>query len=265
MLARLPDTITRRVAVVLGASGSGRQLLSALQPLLGKDWEIDLQGVFIEDDELQQAATLPFSKELCRLTLSVSAIKNTRFERTMALRTRAAQRSIAGLAHRMGISHSFHTLRGSTISLLRETVGSADITIFEPPGIFAATPVAPPAYTQPSQPRIVVVIDLATGAEALTATKILARGNTHRISVLLKATSPTEFDALNRLVSDLMPGYPGSIRLLHSPDVRHLIEVTRSERADLLVLGAGDDLLKPQSLKSLLQHLHCPICMVRRW
>jgi len=73
MPVKLPDAVTRRVAVILGTSGSGQQLLNFLQPLLGKDTEIDLQGVFIEDDALQRAAALPF-KELCRLTLSVREI-----------------------------------------------------------------------------------------------------------------------------------------------------------------------------------------------
>ena len=229
----LPDTATRRVAVVLGTRGSGQHLLNVLQPLLGKDTEIDLQGVFIEDDELQRAVALPFSKELCRLTLSVREIQSARFERTIALQTRTAHRAIAGLARRMGVSHTFHKVRGSTISLLRETAYSADITIFEPLRIFAALPIAPPLHARRSQQRIIVAVD-----------------------------DPATLDRLN---SELLLSDPAPILLLPGSGIQNLIATARAERADMLVLGASEELLKPESLRSLMEQLRCPICLVRQW
>ena len=64
MLPNNPDTTTQQVAVILNTSGSGRPLLNILQQLLGEDTETQLHGVFIEDDELQRVAALPFVKEL---------------------------------------------------------------------------------------------------------------------------------------------------------------------------------------------------------
>jgi len=235
MLAKLPDTGRRRIAVVLGTSGSGQPLLDVLRPLLGKDTEINLQGVFVVDDELQKAAALPFAKELCRLTLSVHEIHSARFERSIALRTRTARRAIAGLALHTGIPHTFRKVRGSTISLLRETVHSADITVFEPLRIFTAPPVAPPEPAYRSQQRIVI------------------------------AAAPTELDALNRMISDLLPADPARILLSPGSGVQYLAAAARAERADMLVLGASEELLRPESLRSLLEQLHCPICLVRRW
>ncbi len=232
MPARLPDTVTQRVAVVLGTGSSSQQLLNVLQPLLGKDTEIDLQGVFIEDDALQRAAALPF-KELCRLTLSVREIHSDQFERTITLQTRTARRAIAGLAQRMGVSHTFRKVRGSTISLLRETAYSADITIFEPLRIFAASPIAPPLHTRRSQQRIIVAVD-----------------------------DPATLDRLN---SELLLSDPAPILLLPGSGIQNLIATARAERADMLVLGASEELLKPESLRSLMEQLRCPICLVRQW
>jgi hypothetical protein len=236
------DTVTRRIAVVLGTSGA------------------------IEDDELQRVAALPFVKELCRLTLSVREIHSAQFERTIALRTRTARRAIARLALRMGVPHTFRKVRGSTVSLLRETVDSADITVFEPLRIFAAPSIAPPVHTRRSQQRIVVhVDDLVTGAEALIAATLLAEGEMHRVSVLLTAAAPTELDALNRMISDLLPADPARVLLLSDSGIHYLTAAARAERADMLVLGASEELLKPESLQSLLEQLRCPICLVRRW
>ena len=233
MPVKLPDTVTRRVAVILGTGGSGQQLLNFLQPLLGKDTEINLQGVFIEDDELQRAVALPFSKELCRLTLSVREIQSARFERTIALQTRTARRAIADLARRMGVSHTFHKVRGSTISLLLETAHSADITVFEPLRIFAASPIAPPVLASRLKQRIVVAVD-----------------------------DPATLD---RLISDLLPAAPARILLSPGSEIQNLIAAARAERADMLVLGTSEKLLNPESLRLLMEQLHCPICLVRQW
>jgi nucleotide-binding universal stress UspA family protein len=266
MPVKLPDTVVRRVAVVLGTSGSGQQLLNFLQPLLGINTEINLQGVFIEDDELQRAAALPFSKELCRLTLSVREIQSARFERTIALQTRTAHRAIAALAQRMGVSHSFRKVRGSTISLLRETAHSADITVFEPLRIFAASPIAPPVHTSRPQQRIVVAVENpATAAETLIAAALLAEGEMHRVSVLLTTATATGLAALDHLISDLLPANPARILLLPNSGIQNLITTARAERADMLVLGASEELLKPESLRLFIEQLRCPICLVRQW
>jgi nucleotide-binding universal stress UspA family protein len=246
--------------------GSGQPLLDVLRLLLGKETEIDLQGVFIEDDELQTAAALPFVKELCRLTLGVREFHSAQFERAVALRTRAARRAIAELAQRMGVPHTFRKVQGSTISLLRETAHSADITVFEPLRMFAVTPVSPLVQTRRSQQRIVVAIDdLATGADALIAATLLAEGEMRRISVLLTAAAPAEQEALNRMISRLLPAGPARILLLAEPGIQNLIAAARAEGANMLVLGASEELLKPASLRSLRQQLRCPICLVRRW
>ena len=262
MRAKPPDIVRRQVAVVLGVSGANQPLLDCLQPLLGKDTEINLQGVFIEDDELQRAIDLPFVKELCRLTSSVREIHSARFEHLIALRTRTARRAIAGLALRTGVPHTFRAVRGSTVSLLRETVYSSDITVFEPLRTFAA----PPVHSHRPRQRIVVAIDdLVTGAEALIAATLLVEAEMHRVSILLTATASSRLDALNRMISDLLPADPARVLLLPGSEIQYLASAARAERADMLVLGSSEELLKPESLRLLLEHLRCPICLVRQW
>jgi hypothetical protein len=245
MQAKLPDTGPRRITVVLGIGGSGKPLLDILRPLLSKDTEIDLQGVFVEEDELQRAASLPFVKELCRLTLSVREFHGAQYERAVALRTRTARRTIAEFARIMGVPHTFRNVRGSTISLLQETAHSAGITVFEPLPMFTPSPIPPPVQTRRSRQRIVVAVD-------------------DRATVLLHAEDPTEQDVLKRMIRDLLPAGPARVLLLSEPGIQCLIAAVRSEGAGMLVLGASEELLKPQSLRLLREQLHCPVCLVRR-
>jgi nucleotide-binding universal stress UspA family protein len=132
--------------------------------------------------------------------------------------------------------------------------------------MFAATPISPLVQTRRSQHRIVVAIDdLDTCADALIATTLLAEGEMRRISVLLTAAAPAELDALNRMISKLLPAGLAHILILSEPGIQNLIAAARAEGANMLVLGASDELLKPESLQSLRQQLRCPICLVRRW
>ena len=193
MLARTPDTVTRQIAVVYGASGSGQAMLSVLQQLLRSDTSFELHGLFIEDLDLQRAAALPFTKELCRLTLSVRDIPSTGFDRTIALRLRSARHAIEELARHMGISHTFRNTQGSTVGLLRDMAHSADITIFEPlrklpaPAVHRFTP------GRLTPRRIVVVIDdVVSGDEALLVASRLVEDQAERMTVLLRAATPSE-------------------------------------------------------------------------
>jgi hypothetical protein len=86
----------------------------------------------------------------------------------------------------------------------------------------------------------------------------------HRISVLLQAVDPAEQDALERIISDLLSAGPARVLLLSEPGIQSLISAARAAGASMLVLGASEELLKPQSLRSLREQLRCPVCLVRR-
>lgn len=262
----MPEKDPRRIAVILGASGSGQPLLNILQQLLGKASEANLHGVFIEDDELQHVAALPFVKELCRLTLSIREIQDTRFDRTVALRLRSARSAVEELARRMGIAHTFRAARGSTVSLLRETVYSADITIFDPSRKLVTTAIRPALHGERSPRRIVVVMDdEVTGKEALLTAILLTNGKAHRISIILRAESPAQLEALQRMTGNVLPGSPNHLLLLQNHGIQQLVTTVTAERADMLVLGASEKLLSPEPLGFLLKQLECPICVVRQF
>lgn len=264
MPTKTPDTVMQQIAVILSTSGSGQPLLKILGQLLGKVTVTELHGVFIEDDELQSLTALPFVKELCRLTLSVREIHETRFDRTVALRMRTARSEVEGLARRMGVSHTFRTAQGSTVSLLRETVHSAKITVIEPLRKFAAPALGQTIYARRVARRIVVVIDdTVTGDEALLTAALLAEGQTHRISILMRAQSPAELGAMDHMIHQLLPA--GQKRLLQLPDqsTQSLIRAVQAEHADMLVIAVSEDLMNPESLGLLLGQLECPICLVK--
>lgn len=266
MTRQLPEPVTRRVAIILGAGKSDLALLEVLRPLLGKDRQVDLRGVFVVDEELQHAAALPFAKELCQLTLNVQEFHSARLEHILASRTRIARKAISGFARRTGIPHSFQDVRGSTINMLQRMAQLADITVFGPLQPFASTPIAKSVTPSRSKRRIVVVVDdLSTGARALLAARLLAEGEEHRIVVLLLNATPEKRTALEQMISELLPPGPLPVRLLAEPGMSRLIRAVRELETGMLVIGTSESLLQTGSLRLLREQLRCPVCLVRRW
>jgi hypothetical protein len=235
-------------------------------PLLVRDRQVEMQGVFLEEAEVQHAAELPFVQELCRVTFSVREFNSDQFERALALRMRSAQRALTVLARRTGVLHSFRNIRGPVVRLLRETASTSDIMVFEPARRLAATIPPPAGRRQRRAPIVVAISDLDSGRSALRAAGHLAEGDLARICVLATGSAGQDRAGVIRLCEDVLPGRPARLHLLSSADpVGALVATAQSEGAALLVIGATDDLLEPATLHAFRERLRCPICLVRQW
>lgn len=256
---------TRRIAVILGSGGSSKNLLDTVLPLLGSERDIEMQGVFLEEAEVQHAAELPFVKELCRVTFSVREFTSDQFEHALALRMRSAQRALAVLARRTGVMHSFRNVRGSAITLVRQTANDSDVTLFGPAGMRAAS-VATTVQSPRSRERIVVLVDEGpSGRRALRVAAHLANGNPGRISALL---TPQARELQAELEADFHKFLPAArlhSRTLATASPAELVKAVRAEAAALLVIGISEQLVTPGTLQALRDQLDCPICLVRRW
>jgi hypothetical protein len=230
------DKAPRRIAVILGAGRSGRRLLDLVLPLVARDRDVEMQGVFLEEAELQHAAELPFVKELCRVTFSVREFTSDQFERALALRMRSAQRALELLARRIGVQHSFRNVRGPALRLLIETASVSDVG--EP----------------------------AAGRKALLAAMHLADGDASRLSVLAAPELAQDPAVMETLFRSVAREQPLRVRLVPAEaGIRGLVDAAHAEGAALFVVAATDDLLQAPNLQVLRERLRCPICLVRRW
>lgn len=266
MVKKQADKAPRRIAVILGSGGSGRSLLDLVPPLLSRDRQVEMQGVFLEEAEVQHAAELPFVKELCRVTFSVREFNSDQFERALSLRMRTARRALAVLARRTGVTHSFRNVRGPAISLLLEAVSGSDITVFEPARMLAAA--ASQAVRHPhGRQRIAVAIgDLESGRRALAAAAHLAADESSVITGLVTPGVMRDKTGLSRVWHELLPRRPLRVQVL--PDesaLLALVEAVHREGATLFVAAATETFLQPATLQVLRERLRCPVCLVRKW
>jgi hypothetical protein len=257
----LQPTPALRIAVILGAGGSGRDLLERVLPLLGDERDVEMQGVFIEEAEIRYAAELPFVQELCRVTFNVREFTSDQFERTLALRVRTARRALELLASRAGIRHSFRNVRGTALSLLRETAESSDVTVFEPARLLAA---GSPAGIR-RRNIVAVVTDPVSACAVVRVALRLAGGREEMVSVVLLPAPGVSASDLDESIQEVLNGRPIQTRLAGGGGAPAVAEVSRKLGASMLVLPASAGWLEPAALRRLRVELRCPICLVRRW
>lgn len=261
-MATAPEKPTRRVTVILGTGGSSEALLELVLPLLGAERDVEMQGVFLEEAEVQHAAELPFVKELCRVTFSVREFTSDQFERALTLRMRTARRALSVLARRTGVQHSFRNVRGSAVRMVRDTAADSDITVFAPSRLMS--PGAPPPGRR--RQRIAVVIeDAAMASRVLSAAGRLAEGRLDRLTLLLTPEAAADREAIDRQVGRAAPGVLLRIRELPGSDPGSVAAAARAEGSTLLVVGASDAMMDVRSLQALRHGSSCPVCLVRRW
>ena len=259
------DNPPRRITVILGAGSSSDRLLELVQPLLGSDRDIEMQGVFLEEAEVQHAAELPFVKELCRVTFSVREFTTDQFEHALNLRMRTARRALSVLARRTGVVHSFRNVRGSAVSLLRDTAAESDITLFEPVRAISAAMAHPVRKPAPLQTIVVAIDDMEAGARALLVAAHLVEGRMDLVTVFLTPSAAGQGEAVRQIFDDMLPRRPAHVRTLESTSVQDLARATHVRGAGLLVIGISAATLDPVALRALRERLRCPICLVRRW
>ena len=260
------DKAPRRIAVILGSGGSGRSLLDLVPPLLLRDRQVEMQGVFLEEAEVQNAAELPFVKELCRVTFSVREFNSDQFERALSLRMRTARRALAVLARRTGVTHSFRNVRGPAISLLLEAVAGSDITVFEPARMLAAAASQPVRRPRERQRVVVAIGDLESGRSALAAAARLAADESSVITAVVAPEVMRDKSSLSRVWHELLPRRPLRVQVLPEEGaLPALVDAAHREGATLFVAAATAAFLQPATLQVLRERLRCPVCLVREW
>lgn len=87
----------------------------------------ELEGVFVEDQDLLQLSALPFVRELRSISLASEALSAPRIERELRILARRAEQALREQAQRAGVRWSFRVWRGSVGPGLLTELGAADV------------------------------------------------------------------------------------------------------------------------------------------
>ena len=115
-----------RVVVALDASPNSRATLRAAVQL-ALQLQAELEGLFIEDDNLLRLCNLPFGQEVGLFSATARRLESGAVERELRVMARSLQQALASLAEPMQVPWSFRVARGRVAEELLSAAEQAQL------------------------------------------------------------------------------------------------------------------------------------------
>lgn len=278
----LSSPTLERILVALDASPPSQAALEAAAQL-ALDYDAVLQGLFIEDETLKQAAESPFATEVRGFTRRPTQLHSGRLRRQLREQAERAEASLYRLSEQTGLTYDFDVAQGPVAATLRDAAHDADLvaagktsrrTSFKRLGTTARrllSDVPAPLLLLRRPPRIqrplVTIYDGSDAAEATLAMAVsLARHAAGSpLTVFLPGRSVADTSALERRARARY-GHALTrlnIRLTPHADAARLAAAAERERASLVVVPHTSPSLSARALTPFLAAIDTPVLVVR--
>ncbi len=276
MNARGREVAFRRILVALDASAPSLAALEAAATVAAK-WEAELLGMFVEDINLLQLATLPFTREVGFPSAIQRSIEPQDVERRLRVQARLSEQALARVAGRFNLRWSFRAERGQIVTQLLEMAREVDLIVLGLRGrqvagrmprgaigqalMSAATQsvLLMPEGMRIESPLLVIYDGSPSSRQALAVALRQAQDGL----IVLIAAGPAERAALAREAAALVAdrGLAADYRSVGA-DPADLLRALRDESNGTLILGADQPLALAEFCKPLLD-LDCAVLLIR--
>lgn len=271
------STAIRRILVVVDATAAGRETVRTAAAVAAA-LRAELQGVFLEDEDLLRLARLPFVRELRALPHREEAVNLTRMQRELRALAREAERLMETVATPLQVNWSFRVLRGRLEAALLEAATDTDLLTLAlrasqavgsrliPTQVISRAPrsvlVSYPGL--PWQRGVCAVYDGSPGASKTLATAAdIARAQDVPVTVLIASGGDAAMEDEQAVLQVLAErGATGQIERVAAPDIQGLVRAARHVTGTLVV-RADHPFLHGAGLDLLLDAVRCPVLFVR--
>lgn len=266
MNARGREVAFRRILVALDASAPSLAALEAAATVAAK-WQAELLGLFVEDINLLQLATLPFTHEVGFPSAIQRSIEPQGVERRLRAQARLSEQALARAAGRFNLRWSFRTERGQIVTQLLAVARETDLIVLGVRGrqvagrmprgsIYQALMSAAPQSLllipegMRIEPPLLVIYD---GSPSSRQALAVALRQAQDGLIVLIAAGPAEQAALAREAAALVAdrGVAVGYRSVGT-DPAELLRALRAEPNGTLILGADQPLAVAEFRKPLL-------------
>lgn len=270
----------RRILIALDASPHSIAALQAAAELAAS-LEAELVAVFVEDINLVRLASLEVAIEVGQVSGRVRRIDERRIVYELRGRAEQARRAVSRIAGQQGVKWSFHVVRGPIDRELLQRASEADLVILGRTGWSGKSALGSTAEALLAgaaantmllraghrlHPTLMVVFDGSEVSERALRTAVELAGRLERFLVVgILAADRQQARQLQTQASQLLQPYPvqARYRWLMEASSEALGRMIRGEDQVVLVLPGESALFTVDTLRQSLQHLQCPILVVR--
>lgn len=266
---------------ILAAVDASPQSLGALRGAadLAARLDAELLGVFVEDATLLQLANLPVAREVRSFSATVRKLDTGRVHRQLDAQSGRVHRAIRTVASERRVTWTYRVRRGPVANELIAGMSEADLIVLGRAGergrrrlgstaraVLEGTtrPVLLLDGPLPARPSALVLYD---GSERGQRTLALAMQVVERLGGFLSVVCLADDSQTARLhqqnaferLAEL--SRQALCRWLIEPGLPGLLEVIRTEGADLLALPGRPSLLGKDTLRRLIEQVDLPILL----
>lgn len=211
-----------------------------------------IQAIYIEDNNLLNAADLPFTREVSLHTAQTRKLDTqqlSRYFRTLANQIRNMLETQAKLAN---IQSSFRVIRGPKIQTILQESLNAQLVLL-------------PAVTRiprsHKQKAIAIAIENSDGIVPLRLSAVLARKLGLKLLVICEKSVQLTDDLRNALIRDFSDIQLHQIR---ADDISTMVKQLKQYSVEILVIPETHSLLtQPEKIQWIINNLKCDLMVTR--
>jgi nucleotide-binding universal stress UspA family protein len=282
MTAEREIAAARRILVALDASPESLAALDHAASLAAR-LQAELEGLFVEDEDLLNLARQPFAREVSRLTNIARSLNQATLEEDLRNQAALARRALRQKAEALRLRWSFRVVRGRLEGVIQSASASADLVAMgrrrqtiggEALGRTSASMarrltcsvlMALPQQERPDAPVATVYLDSPCGSAALDLAVRTAREEHRPLLIIVPAKDRAEYETRRQAIEKGLHAEAKAIRVRPAigPDGHTLKRALQQEQLQLLVLGCDLAGQLPQELAEFAAIANCPVLVMR--
>ena len=255
------DMRTQRILVALDTSARGRAALEAAVRL-AKNLSAELQGLFVEDEDLMRLASLPFAREVDLASASPRELRSTNMERTLRMAAEEAHRAFAAALEQVNVQWTFRVVRGTVAQASLAAAGDVDLLVIGQQGRSPRIMASDALRRQPlEKQRIVTLLGGApTDVRALEFASRLAEPHNGVLIVVVVAQNGD--DATKQCRSWLQQHrVRAEVDQVLAPTEDAIVGFVRAWRPAVLVLNRDAEFVTDAHVSRLVNEFDCPLIL----
>lgn len=230
----------RRVLICFGPTGLDRPALQVAAGLAA-GLRATLAGLYVEDEQLQRVAALPFTQELNLLSARIGGFSTEDLQRAQRQQTVQLRRLLAALAEPLSLAWTIDVVRGDFRAIVEQAASANDLLVLARPQ-FAPPPISGPDARELhpaglARHTIGVLDDASPSAQrALSAALALKRASGNELVILIAAGDATSFTARCTELRHQLGGVRARLQRIDSGDRNTAVKSALAWGATALIL-----------------------------